>query len=427
MSAKKANVKPKVFGGYAQRASARPRKKRPSRKKAPLNIERILQWADAEHNRTGCWPKGSPRPGTSSPVHGAIGETWRGINAALSHGCRGLPGGSSLARLLAKHRGVRNQLRLPKFSVAQILAWADAHFKRHREWPKAASEAVFGTQETWCIVHGALARGTRGLPGGSSLARLLAEHRGVRNPQDPPRLTVDQILEWADAYHERTDSWPRQTSGPVYGVVDETWAKINASLRKGLRGLPGGSSLAQLLAERRGLRNMRRLSSLSTAQILKWADAHFRRHGDWPKRKSGAVDGAPETWHAIEQALAGGRRGLPGGSSLPRLFAEHRGVRNPRASDSPRLTTAQILEWADAHYRRTKKWPAASAGPVLGTDRENWREIDWALCQGRRGLRGGRSLSRFLLKHRGQHAQPNPFEVGQSLPPKHRQVATQKL
>ena len=37
----------------------------------------------------------------------------------------------------------------------------------------------------------------------------------------------------------------------------------NAALDLGLRGLPGGSSLAQLLAEKRGVRNMMALPDLS--------------------------------------------------------------------------------------------------------------------------------------------------------------------
>ncbi len=37
------------------------------------------------------------------------GETW----AALDQGAHGLPGGSSLARLLEEHRGVRNKALWP--------------------------------------------------------------------------------------------------------------------------------------------------------------------------------------------------------------------------------------------------------------------------------------------------------------------------
>lgn len=54
--------------------------------------------------------------------------------------------------------------------------------------------------ETWLAAAMALRYSRRGLPGGSSLARLLAERRGVSAVNDPPHLAVDQILAWADAW-----------------------------------------------------------------------------------------------------------------------------------------------------------------------------------------------------------------------------------
>jgi hypothetical protein len=72
----------------------------------PLTVGQILAWAEAHHERTGCWP------GTDSgAVPGAPGETWRGVNLALDRGNRGLPGGDSLAQLLEEHRGVRRWAR----------------------------------------------------------------------------------------------------------------------------------------------------------------------------------------------------------------------------------------------------------------------------------------------------------------------------
>jgi hypothetical protein len=47
----------------------------------------------------------------------------------------------------------------------------------------------------------ALRLGLRGLPGGSSLARLLDEQRRVRNVKNLPPLTEEQILAWADEHH----------------------------------------------------------------------------------------------------------------------------------------------------------------------------------------------------------------------------------
>jgi hypothetical protein len=99
------------------------------------------------------------------------------------------------------------------------------------------------------VISQALTRGLRGLPGGSSLAQLLAERRGARNPRDLPRLTADQILTWADAHRAANGRWPTEDSGPVPGAPNprESWATINSALRLGQRGLPGGLSLSRLL------------------------------------------------------------------------------------------------------------------------------------------------------------------------------------
>ena len=75
----------------------------------------------------------------------------------------------------------------------------------------------------------------------------------------------------------------------------------------------------------------RRVSPLTTGQILAWADAHWRRTGDWPKAISGPVAGAAGlTWAAVESALRIGSRGLPGGDSLARLLRRARGLRERR-------------------------------------------------------------------------------------------------
>jgi hypothetical protein len=71
--------------------------------------------------------------------------------------------------------------------------------------------------------------------------------------QRPP-LTVEQILAWADAHHERTGRWPISRSGPVEGVPGQTWGDVDKALRAGRRGLPGGDSLARLLDRHLGRR-----------------------------------------------------------------------------------------------------------------------------------------------------------------------------
>jgi hypothetical protein len=212
---------------------------------------------------------------------------------------------------------------LPELTIEQILAWVHAHKSSTGDWPNQKTGQVTGTDEKWIFIDDALRSGRRGLPGGSSLAKLLAERCGVRNKKDLPDLTIEQILTWADTHHASTGDWPNQETGQVTGT-EETWAGVNSALDRGNRGLPGGSSLANLLAERRGVRNRKNLPPLTTQQILAWADAHKTATGSWPNNKSGQVTGTGETWAGINAALHRGSRGLPGGSSLAKLFAEHR-------------------------------------------------------------------------------------------------------
>lgn len=131
-------------------------------------------------------------------------------------------------------------------TVEGVLAWADAHHQRHGRWPIATSGPVEGTAETWERVDTALKKGFRGLPRHGTLAQFLAKHRQVRNQKASP-LTVAMIEKWAMRHYRRTGKWPDTQSGPVLGVPGESWSKIRQSLRRGLRGLPGGMSLGDVV------------------------------------------------------------------------------------------------------------------------------------------------------------------------------------
>jgi hypothetical protein len=303
----------------------RKRKRRPAARPQSLSIRQILAWADEFHERTGGWPAQK-----SGRIPGSLGENWKKVNHALSIGLRGLPGGSSIAQLLAEHRGVRNRKRLPLLSEDLIVDWARAHHRRTGEWPTQYSGPIpEAPGENWKKMQAALIDGRRSLPGGSSLARLLADRCGVRNRGDLPRLTLAAILRWADAHRERTGAWPRHDTGPVADAPGETWLGIESALRDAVRGLPGGSTLARLLQERRGVRNNAALPRLTRQAILAWCDAFHERTGRWPGQYSGPVADAPgETWGGIQRALTAGLRGLPGGSSLVKLLAEERGGAN---------------------------------------------------------------------------------------------------
>lgn len=293
----------------------------------------------------------------------------------------------------------RVALKLAELSEEQILEWADAFHRDRGRWPSTMSGSVGLIGENWNALHQALRKGHRGLPGGTSLARLLLERRGVRNVNMLPHLTRETVLAWADEHLRRTGKWPSAHSGPVADAPGETWNAVDGALTLGRRGLPSGSSLAQLLTEQRGIRNIARLPPLTHRQILAWADEHFRRMGRWPSCHGGPIRTSQgESWEGVDSCLRAGGRGLPGGYSLSRLLANRRGARNDKAL--PALVPEQIVIWAKAHYQRTGKWPNGKSGRIVEAPTETWNAVNLALQRGSRGLkRGGSSLAKLREKH----------------------------
>jgi len=137
-----------------------------------LTEDQVLAWADAYCHQTGRWPTLY-----SGAIAGAAGETWRRVDWALRHGKRGLPRAGSLARFLAERREARNRTNLPRLVPDLILAWGRAHHQRTGRPPtKASGRVMEAPLETWQAIDHCLRSGGRGLNGGSSLARILAEH-----------------------------------------------------------------------------------------------------------------------------------------------------------------------------------------------------------------------------------------------------------
>jgi hypothetical protein len=363
----------------------------------PFDEDQILEWADAHFRRTGKWPTSD-----SGPIADAPDETWCAVNKALIKGSRGLHGGSSLTALLVKRRQVRCPRYAPRLTVAQVLAWADAHHARTGRWPTLKSGPILEAPgELWSSVISAIAVGHRGFPGGTTFTRLLIEHRGIRSQGYAPRFSIPQILAWADAHHARNGKWPSNSSGPVTDAAGESWDGIDSALLRGLRGLPGGSSLARLLDKERGTYCTRRSHRITIEEILLWADRFKLRHGNWPSPDSGSIPEAPgETWSTITTALLHGRHRLPAGLSIPKLLGEHRGRTNINALSE--LTIRQILAWMDAYHERTGQWPHRESGPIPESPGDTWRSINHSLTKGRRGLPGKLSIVRLLAEYRGQ-------------------------
>jgi hypothetical protein len=178
------------------------------------------------------------------------------------------------------------------------------------------------------------------------------------------RLTLTQILAWADAHYQRTKRWPSVESGPIHGAAGETWKAIHQALVSGCRGLPGAGTLARLLAAERGVRNHCGLPPHSIDEILAWAEAHYQRNGHWPHHQSGSVEEAPgETWSGINASLGKGNRGLPGGASLAYLIRVYRAALLRQYSEiglwdgGTRVASAAVVaaRWIARRGRANKK------------------------------------------------------------------------
>jgi hypothetical protein len=115
----------------------------------------IAAWALAFKACSGQWPTEN-----SGPVEGAPGEVWGNINAALMSGGRGLQGGDSLAKLIAREFLARTRAVIPGLTEAVILCWADAHKATTGNWPKRNSGPVIDHPgESWAAVNAALSKG----------------------------------------------------------------------------------------------------------------------------------------------------------------------------------------------------------------------------------------------------------------------------
>ena len=60
---------------------------------------------------------------------------------------------------------------------------------------------------------------------------LLGRRLGVRNRTSMADLSVEQIVAWADAYHQKTGRWPGRTSAPVGLPSGEKWTSVDSCLR----------------------------------------------------------------------------------------------------------------------------------------------------------------------------------------------------
>ena len=370
----------------------------------------------AEHN---AWPTKRSEGATEYFGHKIV---WQSVDTALADGNLGLPGGSSLAKLCKTLK--------PDLTVAMILAAAMKfnnleQLSTHKHWPQAYSARAtecFGFPERWLEVDAALKNGTRGLPGGQTLAGILKSIDGTRKPD----LTETMILEAAKKHYTRTGRYPVTGTCQEAADIDfgfpETWAAINMCLLKGSRGLVGGSCLLNLL-RRNGLKQERQSG---------WVKRNQDRGLPYPL-PAPIEPAEPKIPYSHSEASRELMRRSHTGVSLPEAtkinmraaqlarWAEIKRTRPPKSEPvkvnrkdnllriniekhgpTYLLTEDQIVAAALVFRARTGKLPHCNVGDAtvdFGFT-EDWNTIDHALRVGSRGLPNKTTLSK-LLKGRG--------------------------
>ena len=364
-------------------------------------------------------------------------ETWSKIDTNLREGNRGLPGNSSLAKLIETEFGIRGYHNPLSLTKELIIDWIKQHFKKYDKKPTMSDGVVeFAIDEykgiTWGTVNIHLWQGGRGLLGGSSLADLNAEILGTRNHKKLPTLTEEVICKWISQFNHKYGSYPTTKHGIIEFSDDEykgeTWERIDVSLQEGNRGLPGKSSLGKLIEEKFGIRIYRKSllpsyckSTLLTLDIIRfWIQSYINKYGTKPTEKRGIIEFADEehigiTWQTVAFAMSRGTRGLQERISLAQFIAKEFGIANHRSLEP--FTTVIIKDWVSKFIKKYGRKPTANDGIIeftkSGYDNITWATLDSAFNKGSRGLIGQSSLAEFIKENFGikNHNYPPPISL----------------
>jgi hypothetical protein len=339
------------------------------------------------------------------------GETWGKINDSLMNGMRGMPKGSSLTKIIEKQFGIRGYCTPPNLSLDMIRNWIHQHITKHKKKPTVKNGIVeFAENEfkgiSWASVANAMSKGTRGLAKGLSLAQFIQKEFGISNHYSLPPISVSIILQWINAFIKKYNRKPTQNDGIIEFARSEykniTWHSVNFFLWKGGRGLPKGSSLAQFIEKKLGIRNRNIPPSFTEDQILDWIGQYFVKYKKKPTKTSGIVEFAERnyrgtTWSEIDSSFKRGKRGLHI-SSLAQFIQKKLDIK--RRTHPPDLNLELILDWAQKYYSKYNIKPTAKNKviefAINDHQGETWLAVDAALRKGRRGLAGGSSLANLI-------------------------------
>jgi hypothetical protein len=283
-----------------------------------LTEEKIIGFVKSFYKVHGRYPAAHTKENDGLPE----GYTWITIDSALTHCSQGITAKSSIAKLISKHLGVRYKGDLPDFSEEKIVEWAKKYFLVHNKYPSIRTKPSdwLPEGETWIALDIALKRGTRGLPGGSSVAKLFEKYFGIRNKTNIPKISEQCIIDYMIVFKDKYGYFPHAHSKENEMLPSgESWHGFDKALRNARRGLTK-TTLASLKEKYFGIKNILTLTKLFEKQITKWVIEHYNKYGEYPSKKT-EINSLPngECWRKLEADLAQGHRGLPGNNSLAKI------------------------------------------------------------------------------------------------------------
>jgi len=189
-------------------------------------------------------------------------------------------------------------------TIEKILAWADAHHDEQVFGPSRHFwSGAWRCGRDWSGINASFRYGGRGLRGSSPCRGLLAGTRQEAEDQRRPRLTIKQILAWADEHHESERGvGPARTpghSGHDDGEIGTTYKEPCTLECEAFR----GSSIAKLLRQYRGesAGGQPRADDQTDPGL---GDDHHRRTGVWPRKEQARHRRTTERWNLIYYALS---------------------------------------------------------------------------------------------------------------------------
>lgn len=209
---------------------------------------------------------------------------------------------------------------------------------------------------------------------------------------------VWDVISAIKSHDDRVQGWV-SSAGSFSGAASKSHIKFNINLPSGMQG-----KFYEAI-ESRIVKRFREPVILTEEMIWEWMQQYFEKNEAWPGVHS--MELAPvNTWNNINQAMAKGFHGLPGGSSLWKLRIKMTG-------ETRILTEEAITKWMKEFHERTGKWPSASNNSV--TPGGTWNQINFALYSGYRGLPGGSSLRMLRRKITGDNTSFNEVVVSEQI------------